>query len=244
MACTIVFYHDRSAELLTLRLSNAAGVMVNGTTPDELTESDPTDQPLRYTALISEQLEGWLTVQIFDSAGLLYTGRVKVADDDGIYLIDDPAASVADIGEITVSDVTVAHFSSSALAQLAGRTIVVSYTALIDNQLRPPIVRGDTYSAAVGNPIDLSNSDWPDLPDGTTIQLQAKQQRTGIGFQIDGSVVVATGAKVIRFQMTSEQTATFKAGTYTFGIVATIPNAKPVHLVLPEATLRVLNGIS
>ncbi|WP_437193540.1 hypothetical protein [Planctomicrobium sp. SH527] len=244
MACTIVFYHDRSGELLTLRLSNAAGDLVNGSEPDELIEVDAEEKPLRYEAVVSEAIAGWFTVQISDARGLLYTGRVNVSADEGIYLVDDPAMTVADLGDIVVDNVTVTQFSTSALAQLAGRTIVVSYTALIDNQLQPPIVRGDTYSAAVGNPIDLSNSDWPDLPDGTTIQLQAKQQRTGVGFAIDGSVVVATGAKVIRFQMTSEQTTTFKAGTYTFGIVATIPNAKPVHLVLPEATLRVLNGIS
>jgi len=139
--------------------------------------------------------------------------------------------------------VDVRSFSTPALAQLAGKTIVVSYTAIVNNQLQPPIVRGDTYSAAIGNPIDLSHSDWPDLPDGTAIKLKASQKRTGQAFDVDGSVIVGTGAKVIRFEMTSAQTSGFMAGVYNFEIIATIPSAKPVHLVGPETTLRVLDGL-
>jgi len=94
MSCTVVFYHDATGESLTLTLRNNAGAIVNsgGTS---LTES----AGLRYTASVSQALAGWYVAQIYDANDdVIYTGSVKVANDSGIYRIDDPAAEIPAAG--------------------------------------------------------------------------------------------------------------------------------------------------
>lgn len=86
----IIFYHDEPNETLSLILRDAAGNVVNGE-GGELIEG----VGLRYAASVTQSLTGWYVAQIFDADGdLLYTGSVKVADDGGSYLIDDPQAAI------------------------------------------------------------------------------------------------------------------------------------------------------
>jgi hypothetical protein len=248
----VCFHHDQhAAELesedgtLTLLMSDATQASTI-----TLTESDPEGAPFAFSGTINLPA-GWYTAQLFDGSELIYTGRILLRLADTANLIDDPAAISAEImahGDdqwgIGASEVTVTQFGATALAQLAGKTIVVNTTALVNNQLCRPIIRGDALSADIGTALELSNSSWPDLPDGTTITLNARLPRTGQAFSWPGSVTVRTGAKAIRFERTASQTLDLKSGVYTFEIIATIPDSQPAHLVGPEATLRVLSGLA
>ncbi len=97
MACTVVFNHYATGSELTLELLDRDGVVANGDEPDAMTE--PGGKPCRYEATVSESLSGWYTARVIDDLGVLYTGRVKVNNDSGMYLIDDPEA--ADVTEKT-----------------------------------------------------------------------------------------------------------------------------------------------
>lgn len=244
MGCTIVFYHDRPEESLTLRLSDQAGAAIG---PDTLVETDPSEKPLRYEATVSESLAGWYTAQVFDHIGLLYTGRVKVANDDGIYLIGDPAATVADLGDIVIDDVNVKGFTSPALQQLAGTRIInINVPALRGSSLTDPLIQGDTYSAALGSAIEFSRSDFPDLPVDATAKLTARKTHgeTEASFSIDGSLVVRTGAKVVRFEATAAESRLWKPGTYEFDVSITWTDGATRTFVGPRLTLQVIADVT
>jgi len=216
---------------------------------DSFTES----AGLRYSAAVEENLSGWYIAQVFESGGdLLYTGSVKVASDNGSYLIDDPQATIAsiDVGDITVSDVEVASFSSSALTQLAGtRVINVSVPTLNGGQLSAPLIRGDTYSAALDSALEFSRNDFPDLPEGTTAQLTARKCE-GVeptSFTISGteaSIPVRSGTKVVRFEPTGSQTALWEPGKYEFDVQVTWPDGRKRTFVGPNVYLRVLADVT
>jgi len=94
MSCTVVFYHDTPGESLTLILRDAAGAIANsgGTSLAE-------GAGLRYAASVSQALAGWYLAQIYDADDdIIYTGSVKVANDSGVYRIDDPAAEIPAAG--------------------------------------------------------------------------------------------------------------------------------------------------
>lgn len=279
---TIIFYHDEPGETLSLLLRDAAGAVVNGE-GDELTEGSG----LRYAASVAESLSGWYVAQIFEGDGnLLYTGNVKVANDGGMYQIDDPQAGIpsiptagqnatavwaaedrsltefdfesevdpaalsAALQEALAEGVDVRSFLTSALSQLAGtRVIYANVPALNGQQLSAPLVRGDSYSAAIGSAIEFSRSDFPDLPEGTTAVLTARkgEAETPVSFTISGteaSIPVRTGAKVVRFEPTAAQTVLWEPGKYEFDVQLTWPDGKTRTFVGPNVFLRVLADVS
>lgn len=271
MPCTVVFYHDAPGETLMITLRDAAGTVVNGS-GNALIES----AGLRYSATITQAISGWFLAQIFAADGLLYTGSVKTASDGGVYRIDDPAATIQavptvptagqnaaavwgaldrtltgfDASGLVIENVTVDAMSPAALAQLAGtRVINLSVPALSGQQLNAPLVRGDTYSAAVGSAIEFSRSDFPDLPDGTTAILTARKcdAETPTSFEISGteaSIPVRAGAKVVRFEPNAEQTRLWDPGKYEFDVQLTWPDGKTRTFVGPNVFLRVLSDVT
>ncbi|WP_437230379.1 hypothetical protein SH661x_001937 [Planctomicrobium sp. SH661] len=245
MSCTVVFYHDVSGETLSLRLLDAAGEMVNGEAPDSLTEPDSDAKPFRYEASVAEDLSGWFTAQIFDEdEDLLYTGRVKVADDEGSYLIDDPSRSDASQSELAVGSL-----STTALQQLAGtRAIHIAVPALLGRTLTDPLIQGDTYSAELDSAIEFSRSDFPDIAEESTCRLIARKQDCSdvVTFTISGeqaSIPVRTGAKVCRFEPTAEQTREWEPGKYEFNVDVIWPDGKTRTFVGPNVFLRVIGDV-
>ncbi len=245
----IIFYHDRSQDDLTLRLSNSSGVMVNGTEADSLAETDPTGKPLRFEANVSESLNGWYTAQVYDARRLLYTGRVRITGNDS-YLIDDPAATVADLGDVTLENVTVESLSPTALQQLAGkRQINITIPTLLGKHLTDPLIQGDSYTADLGSAIEFARSDFPNVPSDATATLTARKQDNGeaVTFTISGdqsSIPVKTGTKVVRFEPTSEQTRLWSPGKYEFDVEITFPNGEKRTFIGPGVYLRVLADVA
>ncbi|HWL07811.1 MAG TPA: hypothetical protein VNQ76_05385 [Planctomicrobium sp.] len=246
----VIFYHDRPGEELTLRLSHSSGTISNGDQPAPLVEADPGSHPLRYTATITEPLTGWFTAQVIDSQGILYTGRVKVANDSGAYLIDDPADTVANLGDIVIEDVTVSQLSSSAVAQLARtRQINITIPTLVGRNLSDPLIRGDSYTTALEAAIEFSRSDFPDIPDGSTATLTARTLESGSveSFSISGdqsSIPVRTGTKVVRFEPLSSQTRLWEPGQYEFDVEISFPGGERRTFIGPGVFLRVLDDVT
>jgi len=157
MPCTIIFYHDTPGESLTLTLRNHAGEIVNsGET--SFTE----DTGLRYVSEIAQSLDGWYVAQIYDAdSDLIYTGSVKVADDDGAYLIDDPqdmmvtVPTVSEIREEIDSNSTKlanldATVSSRLAPSTAGRSLSVNADGSID---ATAVIDSESLSQAIGEAI-------------------------------------------------------------------------------------------
>lgn len=244
MPCTVVFYHDAPAETLMITLRDAAGTVVNGS-GNTLIES----AGLRYSATITQVISGWFIAQIFDADGLLYTGNVKTASDGGVYRIDDPAATIAVIGDVSFNELSVSGFSSAALQQLAGmRQIQITAPTLAGQNLSQSLVRGDNYTSAYNAALEFSRSDFPDLPAGARCELNARSVEGDVPFQFQirdsaASIPIATGTKVVRFEPTSSQTAQWEPGKYEFDVTVTFPDGERRTFVGPQVYLRVLERI-
>jgi|GEM_PF-2207735 len=250
MACVVAFYHDRQGEELSLRLSDLSGIVVNGDELDLLAEVNPLEQPFRYEATVSENLQGWLTAQIFDALGLVYTGQVKVTSDGGTFLIDDPAAAVAVLGDVQVQDVTVGALSNTAIQQMAAtRQIHIGIPTLCERHLTAPLIRGDSYTVELNSAIEFARSDFPDLPVGAAATLTARRTE-GLPpstFSLTGShasIPVRTGTKVVRFEAPSSQTAQWLPGRYEFDVEIQFPNGEQRTFVGPGVFLQVIADLT
>jgi hypothetical protein len=246
MSSYAIFYHDRpGAEDLTLRLTTAAGVIVNGT-PATLFEVDAETKPLRYRATISENLVGQtLRAEVLDSIGLLYRGWIEItaasAEDE---ILESPPVECPGSGEGGggTGDGTVTSFSVTALAQLAGtRQINVSVPTLIGRELSTPLVQGDAYLTEQNAAIEFSRADWSPLPEGCTVQLQAKSfDGQPATITLEGTLPVSSGAIVARFEPDSEVTAGWQPGKYEFQVLITFPDGNVRSFVGPAVFLRVI----
>jgi len=162
----------------------------------------------------------------------------------------DPEAISEALMEAVGEGVAVASFHGSSLSQLAGTRIInVSVPTLSGQQLSAPLIRGDTYSAAIGSALEFSRSDFPDLPADATATLTARKTEgeSPASFTVSGtesSIPVRTGAKVVRFEPTAVQTALWEPGKYEFDVQITWPDGRVRTFVGPNVFLNVLADVT
>lgn len=140
---------------------------------------------------------------------------------------------------------TITGFTAAALAQLAGtRVINLSIPTLGGNQLSAPIIRGDSYSADQDRQIAFSRADFPDIPDGSTVTLMARQLQGSSGFSWEGSIETSSGTKVVQFAPTAAETADLVKGRYEFEVRVSFPTGDVASFVGPRAYLEVWDDVS
>ncbi|SFH85751.1 hypothetical protein [Planctomicrobium piriforme] len=235
MLKTIGFWHYRSGDALTIELYPlTGGAILNTVGGDSLVEQDAVTTPGYYSAEL-ELDQGRYRARIFRTSGLVYDGVVVVTETD-----------VAVVQLATTNPVQVESLSNAALAQLTGgRSVTVTVPTLCERELSQPLIRGDSYLAAHNRALDFARSDFPDLGDDCVVTLTARHTgEPDVQFQVIGSVVTGTGTKVVRCEITSEQSRTFVPGKYEFDIEVLFPDGNAATFVGPGVWLRVLADLT
>ncbi|WP_437205738.1 hypothetical protein [Planctomicrobium sp. SH664] len=237
MSHSIGFWHFRTGEELTLELYPVTGGgIANGVGGAALTEPDPTASPGFYQAEVEETLHGNYHVRVRLNAQPIYAGLVYLTTEVGMAVID----------AAPVPPMTVSAFESSALTQLAARrNITIAVPTLAGQSLSAPLIQGDSYLAEHGRAIEFSRSDFPDLSGDEQVTLTASSVDTpAVTFTLEGSIAVATGAKVLRFEPTSIQTRLYPAGRYEFDVEVEFADGNRATFVGPNVFLRVLADVT
>ena len=237
---TIAYWHFQAGDTLTLELYPLlSGGIANGAEGDAFTEPDGT-RPGWYVATVAEDLTGLHLAKVLLDDVVLDMAIVDVTP-TGTFLFGDPR---------NVLDGLPVTFASAGLAQLSGtKAINVTVPALVGNQLSAPLVRGDCYLHSHGRSIQFSREDFPDLAGDETVTLTAKMLDAPDPddpptITLTGSIAVAEGTKVIRFEPTSTQTASWTPGRYEFDVQVAFDGDNSATFVGPNCRLRVLGDLS
>lgn len=242
MATQQIEFSGPAGRSLTLRVEEPG-------TDTILAESLAVERDERTGTYLAEfedfELEGDFHLTVVDSVyGPILDGWATLEDVDGVFYPRSAKASA-------VASTEVSSLSSAALAQLAGtRTINLSSPAIVGG--KRTLIRGDSYLAEHDRAIQFSRSDFPDLPgDGYTVKLTAKHE-DGESPDIDltGEIVVATGMKVVSFDVDSSDSADWIPGVYRYDVQIEFPDGNVATFAGPIApdekplTLRVIEGVT
>lgn len=164
------------------------------------------------------------------------TDQLTFDDSKVVAAVDEQAIAegiAAELGEITdplLNNVPGSYASGTAGAALgrltSGTTTIRAIPYQTANNLR--IVRGDDYKAVDDRAIEFSNAQWPDLA-GATVKFTARYGTDTLAK--DGTVITATGTKVVRFELEAEDTNDLLITKYTFDVEATLSNGNIVTLI-------------
>lgn len=241
MGCIIGYWHVASGIAgLSLQIYGShPGGIVNGAGGDALAEPNAVTRPAYYQASVAETIaSGVYRARILKAGIVQYDGKVRISG-TGTYDIDDGT-------EGTTSSQEVTSFSEEALAQLASQgPITITVPTLAGNHLSAPLVRGDSYLDDHERAIVFSRSDFPDLQGTEIVRLTARNVRDASNtFSITGSIAVASGTKVLKFEPTSAQTAGWTPGKYEFDVEVEFADGNVATFVGPDVYLRVLNDVT
>jgi hypothetical protein len=121
--------------------------------------------------------------------------------------------------------------AGAALGRLVAASVTITAPVYASGR-RIRIVRGDDYLATDGRALDFSSADWPDLT-SATINFTAKRGSNVLTKA--GTVVTATGTKVVRIELEHTDTEDLKItednNPYIYDIEATLSNDSIVTLV-------------
>ena len=237
----IAYWHFRTGESLTLKLYPlTSGGVANGVTGDALAEPDAVNRPGYYVATVTESLTGLYMARILRADAVVAMGLLNL-EGTGTYILGNGLNSLAGL-PVTLS--------SAGLAQLAASaTITLSVPTLQNGHLSLSLIRGDSYLAEHGRAIEFSRETFPDL-DGeeevtlTARMLDAPDSEEPPTFTLSGSIVVAEGVKVVRFEPTSAQSSAWTPGRYEFDVEIEFADGNTATFVGPNATLRVLADVT
>lgn len=175
-------------------------------------------------------------------------GRTLNVGEDGSVVTEfDPQALQEALQEVFESgdlSLTVASFSPAAIAQLAARKqlVVLHCGVVVSGKMR--LIQGDAYRDDLGNALDFSREDFPDLDGAETVHFSAQLLPTAQHsetIQLTGSIVETTGVKVLRFEVSSEQSIEWTPGNYEARVLVTFPNGNTRTFL--TFTLEVLGKI-
>ncbi len=235
MSRRIGFWHLQSGDALTIHLFLWSGG--SPVTPEEGVEAEEVNAestPGYYEASVDDLPIGNYRARVFREAVLVFDG----------------ALAISDLETVTVIGITVpvpppsivSAFSTTALSQLLPyRSIGVAVPAISGDLLTPPLIQGDSYLADHGRAITFSRADFPEIPSGSHVRLLARQLDDPLSrIELEGDVSVTTGIKVVRFEVTSAESALWKAGQYAFHVEVEFPDGNSATFIGPDTRLRVV----
>lgn len=232
----IAYWHYRTGET-TLKLELyplTSGAIANGAGGDAFSEPSAGTRPGYYEATVSQSLTGLHIARILKGSAVI-----------GLTIVE-----MAATGTIVLGSGLPVSLSSSTLAQLTGTlTINHSVPALVNNALDAPLIRGDCYLAEHDRALTFSRADFPDLVGDESVTLTARMTNSQTPYDpptitLSGSVSVASGTKVVSFDITSAESAAWEIGTYEFDVEIEVASGKLITFVGPEAELRVIEDIT
>lgn len=158
----------------------------------------------------------------------------------------DPATALADAStgvKASILNATTAGASDGtvlgALLRIGRGTAYV--TAPVAETTAVEVRQGDDYLNADGRALEWATDaagDWPTLTDAT-VAFTAEHVYGSDTFTKAATVVTATGAtKLVRVELTADETTGLQSGRWTYTLVATLANASVVTLAAHRMTVH------
>ncbi|WP_437185804.1 hypothetical protein SH668x_002922 [Planctomicrobium sp. SH668] len=236
MPTSIGFWHFTSDDPLNLSLHPVQGGPLQIEATVELIEENSESVPGYYSATLATSIQGPLRARVLRDDVLIYDGFLSPTGTANSFIITSEFPR----------NLEVSSFSPAALGQLASqRILTVSAPMMIGKTLSTPLIRGDSYLAEHGRALEFSRSDFPDLPADSQVRLSAKNvDQPGVSFQLAGTILSGIETKVVRFQPTSAQSATWIPGKYRFDIQVTFPDGNSATFEGPNSFLHVIPDVT
>lgn len=240
-------------------LRDSTGDPVTGASSFTITISKAGAALASATPVVTELAGGLYTIALTashtDTLGALVV-RVQATGAVDSFLLFQVSARLTDdiptaggvstaVWDALLSNYDEAGSTGLALASIVNKVQAIGQIITVYPSLTQPVgeslllVRGDDYTVASGQPLEWTNTGWPDLTGATIAFRLRRQDNPTLVFEKAGTVLTASS---VRVQITSSDTGNLPPTTYQYEIQATLAGGS-IRTIVRRAALELVADI-